>query len=108
MQWESSVRKETAEFTSGFPEALKGERYRGAPVYFDGRLFAGSVNDAMVEFRFSQARVVAEPASRTATKFAYPGAMPSLSANGAKSGEERDCVEGGKQQASGSTRLRRE
>jgi outer membrane protein assembly factor BamB len=68
------------------PQALKGERYRGAPVYFDGRLFAGSVNDAMVEFRFSQARIAAEPASRTATKFAYPGAMPSLSANGTKNG----------------------
>jgi outer membrane protein assembly factor BamB len=77
-------------------EALKGERYRGAPVYFDGRLFAGSVNDSMVEFRFSQARIVAEPTSRTATKFVYPGAMPSLSANGAVNGVVW-AVENGKQ-----------
>jgi len=68
------------------PKALKGERYRGAPVYFDRRLFAGSVNDAIVEFHFSRRGSLKNPASRTATKFAYPGAIPSLSANGTKNG----------------------
>lgn len=67
-------------------KALKGERYRGAPVYFDGRLYAASVNDAMVEFRFADARLLPEPVSRTATRFPYPGAMPSISADGSRNG----------------------
>jgi hypothetical protein len=65
------------------PKALKGERFRGASTYFDGRLYFGSVNDSMREFRFMDARLGAEPVSITATKFGYPGAMPSVSADGA-------------------------
>ncbi|MGA9509431.1 MAG: pyrrolo-quinoline quinone [Candidatus Sulfotelmatobacter sp.] len=67
-------------------KALKGIRYRGAPVYFDGRLYAASVNDAILEFRFADARLIAEPVSRTTKKFAYPGAMPSVSAEGSRNG----------------------
>jgi outer membrane protein assembly factor BamB len=67
-------------------KALKGERYRGSPVYFNGRLYAASVNDAIVEFQFAGAKLVTEPASNTATKFVYPGAMPSISADGSRNG----------------------
>jgi outer membrane protein assembly factor BamB len=67
-------------------KALKGERYRGSPVYFDGRLYGASVNDAIVEFQFAGAKLVAEPVSNTATKFVYPGAMPSISADGSRNG----------------------
>jgi outer membrane protein assembly factor BamB len=65
---------------------LKGERFRGAPAYFDGRLYFGSVNDSMREFRFLKAKLEPEPASITATKFAYPGAMPAISADGTRNG----------------------
>jgi outer membrane protein assembly factor BamB len=68
------------------PKALKGERFRGASTYFDGRLYFGSVNDSMREFRFMDARLGAEPVSITATKFGYPGAMPSVSADGSRNG----------------------
>jgi len=68
------------------PEALKGIRFRGSPAYFNGRLYFGSVDDSMREFRFADAKLLPEPASVTATKFAYPGAMPSVSADGAQSG----------------------
>jgi outer membrane protein assembly factor BamB len=68
------------------PKALKGERYRGAPAYFDGRLYFGSVNDSMREFRLAGARLAAEPVSITAAKFGYPGAMPSVSADGSRNG----------------------
>ena len=68
------------------PMALKGERYRGSPVYFDGRLYAASVKDAIVEFRFVDAKLIAEPVSSTATRFSYPGAMPSISADGTRNG----------------------
>jgi outer membrane protein assembly factor BamB len=65
---------------------LKGERFRGAPAYFDGRLYFGSVNDAIRELRFVNARLLAEPVSLSATKFGYPGAMPSVSADGSRNG----------------------
>ncbi|MFZ0199393.1 MAG: pyrrolo-quinoline quinone [Candidatus Sulfotelmatobacter sp.] len=68
------------------PKALKGERFRGAPAYFDGRLYFGSVNDSMREFRFVDARLGVEPVSITATKYGYPGAMPSVSADGSRNG----------------------
>ncbi|MGA9390092.1 MAG: pyrrolo-quinoline quinone [Candidatus Sulfotelmatobacter sp.] len=68
------------------PKALKGERFRGAPAFFDGRLYFGSVNDSMREFRFTDARLGAGPVSITATKFGYPGAMPSVSAEGSRNG----------------------
>src|ERR1700728_748677 len=68
------------------PKALKGDRYRGAPVYFNGRLYGASVNDAILEFRLVNSRLVGEPVSRTTTKYAYPGAMPSVSADGSRNG----------------------
>lgn len=68
------------------PKALKGERFRGAPAYFEGRLYFGSVNDSMREFRFSDAKLIPDPVSVTAAKFAYPGAMPSVSADGSSNG----------------------
>jgi hypothetical protein len=40
----------------------------------------------MREFRFMDARLGAEPVSITATKFGYPGAMPSVSADGSRNG----------------------
>jgi hypothetical protein len=40
----------------------------------------------MREFRFMDARFGAEPVSITATKFGYPGAMPSVSADGSRNG----------------------
>ena len=67
-------------------KALKGIRYRGAPAYFDGRLYFGSVDAQLVEFRFADARLVAEPASRTAAIFPYPGAMPAVSADELRNG----------------------
>ncbi|HMF64752.1 MAG TPA: hypothetical protein VK608_11745 [Edaphobacter sp.] len=63
-------------------KALKGVRYRGHPVYFDGRLYCSSVDDFLYAFKFVDARLVEQPVSHTPKKFAYPGALPSVSANG--------------------------
>jgi outer membrane protein assembly factor BamB len=65
---------------------LKGTFYRGAPVYFDGRLYSASVDDSILEFRFENARLIETPASRTVTKFVYPGAIPGISADGSQNG----------------------
>jgi outer membrane protein assembly factor BamB len=67
-------------------KALKGTFYRGAPAYFDGRLYCSSVDDPILEFRFANARLVETPVSHTATKFVYPGAIPSISADGSRNG----------------------
>jgi hypothetical protein len=67
-------------------KALKGERYRGAPVFFEGRLYFGPAGDCLREFRFVNARLLTEQVSRTSTIFGYPGAMPSISAQGTQNG----------------------
>ena len=63
-----------------------GGREFASPAYFDGRLYYGSVNDVIREFRFANARLVPKPVSRTATSFVYPGATPSISADGSRDG----------------------
>lgn len=63
-----------------------GGREFAAPAYFDGKLYYGSVNDSIREFRFANARLVPEPVSRTSAHFVYPGATPSISADGSQNG----------------------
>jgi outer membrane protein assembly factor BamB len=55
---------------------------RSAPAYFDGRLYDGALGQPIREFRFANARLRADPVSVTSEMFAYPGATPSISANG--------------------------
>jgi PQQ enzyme repeat len=67
-------------------KALKGVRFRGAAAYYDGRLYFGSVDDAIREFRLVDARLLPDPVSLTSTIFGYPGGMPSVSADGSRNG----------------------
>lgn len=57
---------------------------RPIPGYFNGRLYYASTDDTLREYRFQNARLIAEPASQTALKFGYPGTTPSISANGSR------------------------
>jgi outer membrane protein assembly factor BamB len=65
---------------------LKGTFYRGAPAYFDGRLYCASVDDPILAFRFGNARLIETPVSHTATRFVYPGAISGISADGSQNG----------------------
>jgi hypothetical protein len=56
------------------------------PAYFNGRLYYGSVSDSIKAFQFSNARLETPPVAATASSFPYPGATPSISANGAANG----------------------
>jgi hypothetical protein len=56
------------------------------PAYFNGRLYYGSVAEPIQAFQFSNARLVTPPVTTTASSFPYPGATPSISANGAANG----------------------
>lgn len=63
--------------------ALKGMEF-AAPAYFDGKIYYGAVNDNIRAFQFSHARLEANPISITSNQFVYPGATPSISANGTR------------------------
>jgi len=52
------------------------------PAYFNGTLYYGAVDAPIVAFVFCQARLPATPSSSTPNVFVYPGATPSISADG--------------------------
>lgn len=52
------------------------------PAYFNNTLYYGAAGDQVKAFAISQARLATTPSSRTSHKFPYPGATPSISANG--------------------------
>jgi hypothetical protein len=56
------------------------------PAYYQGRVYFGPVGGSILAFQFSKALLAATPVSATATQFPYPGATPSISANGAANG----------------------
>jgi len=58
----------------------------GAPSYFNNTVFYGGVSDRLKAFSIVSARLSTSPSSQSATVFAYPGATPSVSANGTNNG----------------------
>jgi outer membrane protein assembly factor BamB len=56
------------------------------PAYFNGRLYYGPVGNNLLAFQFSNAKLQTSPVSSTSAAFAYPGATPSISANGTSNG----------------------
>ncbi|WP_062613269.1 outer membrane protein assembly factor BamB family protein, partial [Caballeronia calidae] len=54
----------------------------GAPAYFNNTVYFGSVGDTIKAFTISNAALSATPTSQTPNAFAFPGATPSISANG--------------------------
>jgi len=53
-----------------------------SPAWFSGRLYYGAVNDAIKAFPLAAARLPPSASQQTATAYGYPGATPSISANG--------------------------
>lgn len=56
------------------------------PAYFNGTIYYGPVGSPIYAFRFSNARLLTSPVAHTANGFGYPGAIPSISANGSANG----------------------
>ena len=52
------------------------------PAYFNNSVYFAAVNDTLKAFPIVNAKLAAEPASHSTTRFAYPGATPGISANG--------------------------
>jgi hypothetical protein len=56
------------------------------PAYFNGQVYFGAVGGPIRAFQFNQAVLATTPVSATGTQFPYPGATPSISANGTANG----------------------
>lgn len=67
------------------PGALGGREF-AMPAYFNGQLYYGAVNDQLRAFRFKNAKLLPAPASESPEHFVYPGATPSISADGSLNG----------------------
>ncbi|MGO9087796.1 MAG: pyrrolo-quinoline quinone [Terriglobales bacterium] len=62
--------------------ALAGQVY-SMPAFFNNTVYYGAVGDHIKAFGISNAQLGSNPTSRTGNAFPYPGATPSISANGA-------------------------
>ncbi|SAK52708.1 PQQ enzyme repeat protein [Caballeronia temeraria] len=58
----------------------------GAPAYFNNTVYFGAVGDSIRAFPVTNALLAGTPASQTSNTFAFPGATPSISANGTSNG----------------------
>lgn len=68
------------------PNAFKHNLARPIPAYFNGSLYYASTEDPLRQYRFRNAQLLPAPASQTSITFVYPGASPSISANGTRDG----------------------
>jgi hypothetical protein len=56
------------------------------PAYFNNTLYYGSVDSPIQAFAFTNAKLSTSATAQTANRFGYPGATPSISANGTSNG----------------------
>ena len=56
------------------------------PAYFNNTVYYGSVGNPIQAFTITNAKLSTSAAAHTANSFGYPGATPSVSANGASNG----------------------
>ncbi len=56
------------------------------PAYFNGSVYYGAEGNKLMQFSFTNARLSTTPVSRSSATFSYPGATPSISANGMMNG----------------------
>ena len=66
-------------------QALPGALAHGvfsAPVYFNSAIYFADAGGTLKHYALTAARLPATPTSQSAATFAYPGASPSISANG--------------------------
>jgi hypothetical protein len=56
------------------------------PAYFNNTLYYGSVGSPIQAFPFTNAKLSTSATAQTANSFGYPGATPSISANGTSNG----------------------
>ena len=67
------------------PGALAAGEW-GMPAWFNGTVYYGGQSDVLKAFSVVNAQLQTSPASQSSTVFPYPGATPSVSANGTQDG----------------------
>jgi hypothetical protein len=67
------------------PGALPGGIW-STPAWFNGTVYYGPVGGALRAFKVTNAMLGSQPASQSASGFAYPGTAPAVSANGTSNG----------------------
>ena len=56
------------------------------PAYFNGTVYYGSVGSPIQAFKITNAKLSTTATAHTSNSFGYPGATPSVSANGTNNG----------------------
>lgn len=56
------------------------------PAYFNNTIYYGSVGDSLKAFPITNATLAKSPSSMSGSTYGYPGATPSISANGSSNG----------------------
>jgi hypothetical protein len=64
---------------------LAGAEY-GKPSYFNNTVYYGAAGDSIKAFPISSGKLATTPSSTTTIQFPYPGATPTISANGTSNG----------------------
>lgn len=67
------------------PNGLGGSEF-AMPAYFNGTVYYGAVGDVLRAFSVNKAMLSTLPTSTSSHSFGYPGATPSISANGTSNG----------------------
>jgi hypothetical protein len=75
--------KDNGNIYQELPEALKGGEF-SVPAYFHGYVYYGGISDALRAFKLENAKF--SPATVSAAAYSYPGASPTVSANGQANG----------------------
>src|SRR5262249_29156725 len=69
-----------------FPNGTPEPGNYSAPVYFNGTIYFGPVNDRVQAFPINNGLLSTSPTSASAAIYSYPGATIAASANGASNG----------------------
>jgi hypothetical protein len=69
-----------------FPNGTPEPGNDSAPVYFNGTVYYGPINDNLQAFRVTNGMLSTGPTSQTSAIYAYPGASMSASGNGNTNG----------------------
>ena len=72
------------QIVTNLPNAIGG--VWSSPAYFNNRIYYQGNGDVMKAFLITNGFIVATPESRSATSFGFPGATPTVSANGTNNG----------------------
>jgi hypothetical protein len=81
-----SMGKFNASKNAIYQQITLGASVFSKPSYFNNTVYYGGVNDSLRAYPIAAAKLPAASASQTGTTFGYPGASPTISANGTANG----------------------